>query len=302
MKTWDLRDKVVFITGAARGIGAATAQKLAGRGARVSLVGLEPERLQSLAGELGRAHAWFHCDVTDQASLDSAVAGTVSALGGIDVVVANAGVANNGTVAVNPADAVARTLEVNLVGVARTVSATLPHVTARKGYMLLISSAAAFRPIPGMAAYCASKVGVEYFGDALRMEVQHKGVDVGLAHPSWIDTDMVRDQQKDLALFNDLLESLPYPFSAYTSVEDCAAALVKAITTRQRKVFIPEAMAPFAAVRSLFFGAFWEKLLSRRAVKLIPQLEEQVQALGRAFGPNSSGLGAKPQPKPGPGV
>src|SRR5438552_18340365 len=122
---YSIDGKVVFITGAARGIGAASARALAKKGARLSLVGREPDRLAALAAELGKGHAWFECDVTDQKTLDAAVAGTVKALGGIDVVIANAGIANNGTVATNSADAVARCIEVNLVGLSRTVSATL---------------------------------------------------------------------------------------------------------------------------------------------------------------------------------
>jgi NAD(P)-dependent dehydrogenase (short-subunit alcohol dehydrogenase family) len=156
--------------------------------------------------------------VTDQAALDRAVAGTVEALGGIDVVVANAGIASNGTVAVTPVDALARTIEVNLIGVVRTVSATLPHVTERKGYYLLVSSAAALAALPGLSAYAASKAGVEFFGNALRLEVAHKGVDVGVAHPAWIDTDLVRDTKVDLPSFNSMLRTLPGPFGSFTSV------------------------------------------------------------------------------------
>lgn len=87
-----LSGKVVLITGPARGIGRETARRLAARGARLALVGLEAERLEALAHELGAGHAWAEADVTDQAALDGAVAHTVRALGGIDVVVANAGV------------------------------------------------------------------------------------------------------------------------------------------------------------------------------------------------------------------
>src|SRR3954471_8785140 len=108
--------KVVLVTGPARGIGEETARQLAARGARLSLVGMEPERLAALAAELGPGPAWFECDGTRQAALDGAVAGTVQALGGIDVVVANAGIASNGTVAVTPVDALVRTIEVNLIG------------------------------------------------------------------------------------------------------------------------------------------------------------------------------------------
>src|SRR5687767_13626117 len=112
-----LSNKVVLITGAARGIGAETARQVAKRGARVSLVGREPQLLEALAKELGPGHAWYEADVTDQASLDRAVAGTVATLGGIDIVFANAGIASNGTVAITPVDALVRTIEVNLIGV-----------------------------------------------------------------------------------------------------------------------------------------------------------------------------------------
>src|ERR671911_2124054 len=150
-----LENKVVLITGAARGIGAETARRAAAKGARVSLVGLEPDRLRALADELGERAAWFEADVTSQGSMDGAVAGTVAAFGGIDVVLANAGVGNSGTVSVAPPEVLLRTIEINLNGVVRTVSATLPHITERRGYVMIISSTAAFTMMPGMAAYAA---------------------------------------------------------------------------------------------------------------------------------------------------
>ena len=287
-----LRDKVVLITGPARGIGAELARQLAARGARVALVGLEPVRLAALAAQLGGAHAWFEADVTDQAALDRAVDRTARALGGVDVVVANAGVASTGTVAVTSPDALARTIEVNLVGVVRTVSATLPHVTARRGYYLLVSSAAALAAVPGLAAYAASKIGVEHFGSALRLEVAHKGVAVGVAHPCWVDTDLVRDPRRDLASFDALLRTLPGPFGTVTSVEACAASLVDAVERRRRKVYVPRGLAPLAAIRQLFMSALSERVLARQARRTVPQLEREVAALGRAFGTSSMGLAA----------
>src|SRR4051812_8556037 len=229
--------KVVLITGPARGIGEETARQLAARGARLSLVGMEPQRLEALAAELGPGHAWFECDVTDQAAIDRAVAGTVRHLGGIDVVIANAGIASNGTVAVTPVDALVRVLEVNLIGLVRTVSATLPHVTGRRGYFLLVSSASALAPLPGMSTYAASKIGVEHFGAVLRLEVAHKGVAVGVAHPSWIDTDLVRDTRRDLKTFDRTLGRLPGPFGSVTTVQECAAAFVDGVAKRRRKIY-----------------------------------------------------------------
>jgi short-subunit dehydrogenase len=285
--------KVVLITGAARGIGAESARMLARRGARLSLVGLEPERLAALAAELGDGHVWFECDVTDQAALERAVAGTAHALGGIDIVVANAGIASNGTVAVAPVEALVRTIEVNLIGVVRTVNATLAHVTDRKGYYLLVASAAALAPLPGISTYAAAKSGVEAFGNALRLELAHKGVGVGVAYPAWIDTDLVRDPQRDLKSFNEVLRTLPGPFGSITSVADCAEAFVKAIERRKRKLYVPATLAPLAVARQLFASALSEYVMGRHARRLVPQAEREVLALGRSFGVNSMGLAGK---------
>jgi NAD(P)-dependent dehydrogenase (short-subunit alcohol dehydrogenase family) len=287
-------DKVVLITGPARGIGAELARVLAARGARLALVGLEPERLEVLAGHLGAGHAWFECDVTDQASLDHAVRETVRALGGIDVVVANAGIASNGTVACTPVHALARVIDVNLTGVVRTVCATLPQVSARRGYYLLISSAAALAAMPGVAVYAAAKSGVEQLGNGLRGELAHKGVAVGTAHPCWIDTDLVRDVRQDFASFDTLLRRLPGPLGRVTSVQECARALAGAIERRRRKVFVPRSLALLFALRSLVTSRAAEWLMRRKALQLLPELEREVESLGRPFGAHS----VEQQPSP----
>jgi NADP-dependent 3-hydroxy acid dehydrogenase YdfG len=101
-RRFDVAGKTVLITGAARGIGAATAERLHSRGARVALVGLEPERLEALAGRLGQRAAWFEADVTDAGALDRAVDGTLERFGAIDVAIANAGVHYVGALATAP--------------------------------------------------------------------------------------------------------------------------------------------------------------------------------------------------------
>lgn len=285
-----LNDKVVLITGAARGIGAETARRLVARGARVSLVGLEPERLAALAGELGERAVWFEADVTDQAAIDGAVEGTVAAFGGVDVVLANAGIANNGTVAISPADALVRTLEVNLNGVVRTVSAALPHVTRRRGYVMIVSSTAAFTMMPGMSTYAASKAGVEQFANCLRLEVAHKGVKVGSVHPGWIDTDLVRDQRADLKTFDAAMDKFPYPLNATTSVEHCAEAIVDGMERRRSRVYVPRAIGLVQALRTVFTGPIASWIIRREVRTIVPELEAEVTKLGRHFGGSSAAL------------
>jgi NAD(P)-dependent dehydrogenase (short-subunit alcohol dehydrogenase family) len=111
-----LAGRSVLITGAARGIGAELARKAAARGARIALVGLEPHLLARVADELGPEHLWVEADVTDPEALAAAVRRTVETFGGLDVVVANAGIAPLTTVATSSAHALARTIEVNLTG------------------------------------------------------------------------------------------------------------------------------------------------------------------------------------------
>ena len=282
-----LENKVVLITGAARGIGAETARRAAAKGARVSLVGLEPDRLRALADELGDRAAWFEADVTSQEQVDGAVAGTVAAFGGIDVVLANAGVGNSGTVAISPTEVLLRTIEINVNGVVRTVSAALPHILQRRGYVMIVSSTAAFTMAPGLAAYAASKAAVEQFANCLRLEVAHKGVKVGSVHPGWIDTDLVRDQRKDLKSFDEAFDKFPWPMNATTSVEECADAIVHGMERRRRRVYVPKAIALVQALRTLTTGTVGYWAMKREVAKMVPQMEAEVQALGRYYGTSS---------------
>jgi len=256
----------------------------------VALVGLDPQELARVAGELGPEHLWVEADVTDPEALTAAVQRAVDTFGGLDVVVANAGIAPLTTVMTSSAHALARTIEVNLIGAMLTAHAALPEIAKRKGHVLLISSAAAFAVLPGMSAYCAAKAGLERFGDALRLEVAHRGVTVASAHPTWIDTDLVRDTEAALPTFKATREQLPGPLGAYTSVEECAQALVENLETRRRRVFVPGSVGVISALRQVVTGAVSEKVMLMAAKRRVPQLERDIEALdGREFGKNSVG-------------
>jgi NAD(P)-dependent dehydrogenase (short-subunit alcohol dehydrogenase family) len=190
---FNVSGRTVFITGAARGIGAETARRLHRKGANVALVGLEPQRLEELAAQLGGERTLsIEADVTDYDALQRAVAATVERFGGIDVGIANAGIAFTGPLATTPMEQVERTLAVNFLGVWRTDRALIAHITERKGYLLNIASLAAIARAPLMGPYAAAKAGVEALTDSLRIETAPSGARVGCAYFGFIDTDLVR--------------------------------------------------------------------------------------------------------------
>jgi NAD(P)-dependent dehydrogenase (short-subunit alcohol dehydrogenase family) len=245
-----VKGKVVLITGAARGIGAGLAKRLASQGAKVALVGLEPDELKRVKADCGPDAEVWEADVTDWQAMEKAVAGAVAHFGGIDVVVANAGIAATGFArSIDPA-AFERVIEVDLLGVWRTIRICLPHLIERRGYVLAVSSLAAVVHIPGNAAYSAAKAGVEAFANSLRAEVRHLGVDVGVAHPTWIATDMVNSADKH-PVFGALRAGSPglvgktYPLSVAVDLID------EGIAKRARAIHVPGWVGILKLVRAL---------------------------------------------------
>jgi NAD(P)-dependent dehydrogenase (short-subunit alcohol dehydrogenase family) len=275
--SWSLAGKTVLITGGARGIGAETARRLAARGARLSLVGLEPELLEQTAAGCGDA-AWFEADVTDHAALQAAVDGTVERFGGIDVAMANAGIAGVGTVRAMDPDAWEHIIEVNLLGVFRTIRACLPHVIERRGYVLPVASMAAAVHTPGMSAYAAAKAGVEALGDSLRGEVAHLGVDVGVAYYSWIDTDMVRGGD-DHPAGRFMRGKLKGPAGKTYTVQEAGEATAAGIEARARRIVVPRGFRALLVGR-MPAAALGERQLRRDAPEFVRVMEEAAEERG----------------------
>jgi NAD(P)-dependent dehydrogenase (short-subunit alcohol dehydrogenase family) len=185
----ELSGRRILITGAARGIGAATARRLHERGARVALAGIEPDLLAEVAVDCGGAPA-IECDVRDRRQVESAVAEAVEKLGGLDVVIANAGVAAQLPIDGGDPAVFERTIDVNLLGVYYTLRAAAPHISHPGGYALAVSSLAAAVHPPLLGAYSAAKAGVEALADSLRIELAPSGARVGVAYFAELDTDM----------------------------------------------------------------------------------------------------------------
>jgi NAD(P)-dependent dehydrogenase (short-subunit alcohol dehydrogenase family) len=278
-----LKGQVVLITGGARGVGAETARRLVAKGAKVVLVDLDREPLAALEAELGAGNATSIAgDVCSLEQMEAAVAHAVATFGGLDVVMANAGIASYGSVlAVDPAT-FRRVVDVNLTGVFHTVRAALPALIERKGYVLVVSSLAAYAAAPGLVAYNASKAGAEHFANALRPEVAYLGVKVGSAHMSWIDTPMVQDAKSDLTAFQKMLDSLPGPLGNTTSVQACADAFVDGIAKRRRRISVPRWVNAIRWLKPALTTRIGELETARRAPEIVPLMDQEVLALGRS--------------------
>jgi NAD(P)-dependent dehydrogenase (short-subunit alcohol dehydrogenase family) len=243
-----LDGKNVLITGAARGIGAATARRLHARGARLALAGIEPDELAAVARDCGDAPA-FTCDVRDRGQVEAAVEGAVERLGGLDVVMANAGVAAQLPILGGDVEVFERTIAVNLLGVYYTLQAAAPHIAHERGYALAVSSLAAAVHPPLLGAYCASKAGVEALGDCFRVELRSSGARVGVAYFAELDTDMTSRGFGTEAAAK--IGRRGGPFTAVAPLAVGVKAIVRGIERRSRRVVAPGWVGPVLPIRML---------------------------------------------------
>ncbi|RSS80247.1 SDR family oxidoreductase [Streptomyces sp. WAC06614] len=231
-----LQGQVAVVTGAARGVGELLARKLAARGARIALVGLEPEALKEVSERLPTDSDHWFADVTDPEAMARVAEEVKERFGKVDIVVANAGVAAGGPFADSDPDAWRRVIEVNLIGGAVTARAFLPALRAGRGYFLQVASLAAITPAPMMTAYCASKSGVEAFAHCLRAEVGHQGVKVGVGYLSWTDTDMVRGADEH-EVMREMRQRLPWPANRTYPLGPAVDRIVAGIERRSAHVY-----------------------------------------------------------------
>lgn len=248
-------EKVVVITGAARGLGASLSRQLTQRGARVALLGLEPDELAGVSADCAGSN-WWEVDVTDSVALERVAEEVTAHFGRVDVVVINAGVASGGPFLYADAAAFDRTIEINLLGSVRTLRAFLPSLVSSKGYSLQIASLAALSPAPMLAAYCASKSGVEAFTEAVRTEVVNHGVDLGVAYLSWTDTDMVRGADEQAAL-KEARSAMPGPLGRTYPVESTVSALCDGIGQRAAHVYGQRWVRYIRPIRGVLAGLIY---------------------------------------------
>ncbi|MGW4530424.1 short-chain dehydrogenase/reductase [Nocardia sp. NPDC004340] len=247
---YDIDGKVVLITGAGQGIGRALAAILYRRGARVIVADIDETAARRTALDLGeRAHA-VTADVTDRARMAAVVAEAVERFGGLDVVVANAGV--------TPVPATLRTMDprdfdrvlgINLTGVFNTVHPALDHIVRARGHVVVVSSCAAFAPGMGGSPYMMSKAGVEQLGRALRVELAASGATAGVAYFGIVETAMTHDMLDADDLGRRLDALLPWPLSVRITADQAARTIADGIAHRAARTIAPRGWTPYALLR-----------------------------------------------------
>jgi NAD(P)-dependent dehydrogenase (short-subunit alcohol dehydrogenase family) len=231
-----------LITGAASGIGAALAERLAAKGMRLALLDRVPAQAPGAVSRVA--------DVRDAAAVTAAVDEMAAELGGLDLAFVNAGIANHGPAHLMDPQAAEDTLEVNLLGAWRTTRAALPHLIASRGHLLLNASLSAVILAPGLAAYAASKAGVEALGRAIRVEVAHHGVTVGMAYYGFLSTPLVEEVRGNDA-YRALRDGVPRPFAKTYPLEPAIEATLRGIDRRARVVAYPGWIRGAMALRGL---------------------------------------------------
>lgn len=192
-----MKSPTVLLTGAARGIGRATAFALAEKGCRLGLIDRDGDLLDGVASELrakGATVAYSFADVADRESLVEAVRALEASVGPTGVLVACAGIGGLTQVPDLDLDGLKAMLAVNVVGVAHSIDAVLPGMIARgDGHLVGVSSVAGYRGLPWMASYSASKAALSAYLEALRPALKRRGVTVTTACPGFVRTALTRD-------------------------------------------------------------------------------------------------------------
>lgn len=270
MSVYHVTGKVVLITGAARGIGNAMARQLRAKGARIVVVDLHQEDVDRAVEELGGEGAaiGFAADVTDRGAMQRVVAQSVEGFGGVDVVIANAGIVSRAaTLASMGTETFDRILDVDTNGVVNTVQAALGQVIERRGQVVVISSVMAFANGAGSIPYAMSKAAVEVLARALRVELAPLGASATSVHFGFIDTDMVQRALDTDPVVSGVLKALPSPLRRRLKPEQAAAAVVAGIESRAPRVITPGVWKIFFVLRGII-----GPLLDARAEKDIGTL------------------------------
>ncbi len=253
MTAYNLNGKVALVTGAARGIGYETARQLHTRGASVAVIDLDADQAREAAERIGPRAIGIAADVTDEGAMMGAVAETVEKLGGLDIAVANAGIAppTVTTARTMPPEEWRRVIDINLLGAWHTARAALPQISERRGQLVFIGSIYSYANGLLASPYAVSKVGVEALGRALRAELAPFGASAGVVYFGWVDTDLVRDSLDGKPGERMLQDMVPAFALRRISPEAAGATIVRALEERAPRAFAPKWWRYMSAFRGL---------------------------------------------------
>jgi NAD(P)-dependent dehydrogenase (short-subunit alcohol dehydrogenase family) len=249
---FDLNGKVALVTGAARGIGFETARQIHLRGASVAVVDLDPAQAREAAERIGPRAIGIGADVTDHAAIMQAVAETVERFGGLDVAVANAGIAQSQVATVRGigGEEWERVFEVDMLGVWRTVRAALPQIVERRGHIVVTGSVYSFANGVLNSPYAVAKAGVEALGRGLRAELMPLGASAGVVYYGWVDTRLVQDGFAR-PHSDRMQENVPAWLLKRISPDEAGAATVRGIEERAPRIFAPKWWRYISAARGI---------------------------------------------------
>ncbi|NKY61055.1 short-chain dehydrogenase/reductase [Nocardia flavorosea] len=273
---FDLAGKTVLITGAGQGIGYALAQTLRDRGARLALVDVDPRAGTRLASGFGRDALVLTADVRDRPAMSAAVAEAIAHFGGLDVVVANAGVTPTpSTLRTMADDEFDRVVGINLTGAYNTIRPALGQIADRRGHVVIVCSCAAFAPGMGGSPYMISKSAVEQLGRALRVELAVHGASAGLAYFGVVETAMTHDMFDTGDLGREIEGMLPWPLNRRITADRAAHIIADGIAGRSPMTIAPAGWQAYSWLRGIL-NPVLDRYLSadRHLQKLLRSLEE----------------------------
>jgi len=254
----DFTGKVVIVSGAAGGLGAALCRRFAAAGARIAAIDLDAAKLEATVAALRASGAdalALPGDISDAATCAACVTTTMAHFGAVDGLVNNAGISHRSLLADTDPEVIRRVMDVNFFGALGLTRAALPHITARGGFIAAISSVAGYSPLIGRTGYAASKHALHGFFDSLRTEVEGAGVGVTLVCPSFIATGI------GAAALNT--SGPRVTTGRESSPEEIAERVIEAVA-KDRRLLLPDRTSRLAWWLSRLAPALYARTMKRR--------------------------------------